>query len=99
MQCLYYCCTGVAELEEKSSDPETKLSNLESTNAALTLANKSLEKDLADSVEKEKIASKRLSQDLNKERQRGHTMSMKMDMLSNENGKLAEDLAKVLLVY
>jgi len=58
-----------------------------------------LEKDLANSVEKEKIASQRLSQDLNKERQHGHTMSMKMDMLSNENSKLAEDLAKVLLVY
>ena len=86
-------------MEEKISDLEAKLSNLESTNAALTSAYQSLEKDLADSVEKEKIASQRLSQDLNKERQYGHTMSMKVDMLSNENSKLAEDLAKVPLVY
>ena len=86
-------------MEEKNFNLEAKLSGLESTNTELTTTNKLLEKELADSVEKEKITSHRLGQDLNKERQYSHTMSMKVDMLSNENSELAERLTKVLLIH
>ena len=89
----------IAELKEKNSNLEARLSDLESTNTELTSTNKLLEKELADSEEKEKITSHRLSQDLTKERQYGHTMSMRVDMLSNENRELTERLTKVLLIY
>lgn len=84
-------------MEEKNSNLEAKLSDLESTNTELTSANKLLEKELADSVEKEQITSHRLGQDLTKERQYGHTMSMRVDMLSNENIELTERLTKVAI--
>ena len=85
------------EIKEKNSKLEAKLSELEAANTELTANTKLLEKNLADSIERERITSQRLGQDLAKERQEGHTMSMRVDMLSKENVELTENLTKVLL--
>lgn len=92
------CCIGIAELEEKNSKLEAKFLEFQSTNTELTSTNKLLEKRLADSVEKEKITAQRLGQDLTKERQRSHTMSMRADVLNKENNELTESSTKVLLI-
>lgn len=84
-------------MEKKNSTLGEKVSDLESTNAKLTSTNKLLKKELTDSVEKEKITSQRLGQDLTKERQQSHTMSMRVDMLTKENAELAESLTKVII--
>lgn len=73
---------------EKNSNLEAQLSDFKSNNSKLTSTVKALEKKLSDSVEKEKITAQRLGQDLTKERQNSHTMSMKADMLSKENMKV-----------
>ena len=85
------------ELENKNSDLEAKLSDLQSTNTELTSANELLKKELADSVEKEKIISQRLGQDLTQERRNSHTMGMTVDVLSKENSELKESFKKVLV--
>ena len=77
---------------------EAQLSDLKAKNTKLASTNNMLEKDLSDSVEKEKITSQRLGQDLTKERQNSHMVSMKADMLSKDNTGLRERITKVLLI-
>jgi len=89
-------CTGIAEVQEKNTALEAKLSELESINTELMSSNKMLEKKFADAVEREKITSQRLGQDLTEERQHSHTMGMRVDVLSKENTELTENLTKVL---
>ena len=71
---------------------------MKAKNTKLAFTNNMLEKDLSDSVEKEKITSQRLGQDLTKERQNSHMVSMKADMLSKDNTGLTERITKVLLI-